>query len=250
MVCLPSLFYSYLEPTIREPYLTPAHIQADPVLAEPQIQKLTAHLDDLPIGSPLCVGTTRRKMNPIRVLRPVLLMVVLVLMSVGQVSSQLPPPPISSFSSRHLADVNGDGKADLVWRHAQTGHVVIWLMNGLAIVGSAVIAQVGDLNWQIVGVADLNGDGKSDLVWRHTQSGHVAGWLMNGLAIAGNAVIAQVGDLNWQITGIGDLDGDRKDDLVWYNTQTGDVIGWLMNNLTIKQGSLISAGVPLEWQIQ
>src|SRR5262245_52892130 len=67
-----------------------------------------------------------------------------------------------------IADVNGDGKADLVWHHTITGQVTVWLMNGPTIATVATVAQVSDPGWQIVGIADVNGDGKADLVWHHT----------------------------------------------------------------------------------
>jgi hypothetical protein len=46
-----------------------------------------------------------------------------------------------------VADVNGDGKADLVWHHTTTGQVTVWLMNGTTIATAAAIAQVSDLGW-------------------------------------------------------------------------------------------------------
>jgi FG-GAP-like repeat len=191
------------------------------------------------------------RMNPMRILRPVLLTVVLMLTSAVQVYSQLPPPPVTlSFSSRPLADTDGDGKVDIVLRHIQAGDVEVWLMNGTTIARSAGIAQVSDFGWQISGKGDLNGDGKSDLVWHHATTGQVMVWLMNGLTITRSAVVAQVNDLGWQIAGVADVNGDRKSDLVWYHTPTGVVVVWLMNGLTITQAAIIAAGVPLTWQIQ
>jgi hypothetical protein len=34
------------------------------------------------------------------------------------------------MSVSNVADFNGDGKADLVWRNATTGDTSMWLMNG------------------------------------------------------------------------------------------------------------------------
>jgi hypothetical protein len=44
-----------------------------------------------------------------------------------------------------LADLNGDGRADLVWRNAATGATVGWLMNGVAPTSSAIL--VSDPAW-------------------------------------------------------------------------------------------------------
>jgi hypothetical protein len=46
-----------------------------------------------------------------------------------------------------------DGKADIVWRHALSGRIVVWLMNGLTRINGAFTTpnELTDLNWQIVG---------------------------------------------------------------------------------------------------
>ena len=46
-------------------------------------------------------------------------------------------------------DLDGDGKADILWRHDPTGTVAVWLMNGTQIQGSGVPGVVADLGWQI-----------------------------------------------------------------------------------------------------
>src|SRR5439155_8937775 len=49
-------------------------------------------------------------------------------------------------------DVEGDGKADLVWRQTQTGDVAVWLMTNVAAgKRSAVVSGGVPLAWHIVG---------------------------------------------------------------------------------------------------
>ncbi|MGZ8833689.1 MAG: FG-GAP repeat domain-containing protein, partial [Thermoanaerobaculia bacterium] len=48
---------------------------------------------------------------------------------------------------------------------------------------SAVLTNVPDPNWKIVGLGDLQGDGKDDIVWRNSSSGDNAVWFMNGPAV-------------------------------------------------------------------
>src|SRR2546427_384453 len=83
-----------------------------------------------------------------------------------------------------VGDFDGDGKADVLWRHAVTGETYVWFMNGLAIASSTPGFAVADPNWKVEGVGDFNGDGKADVLWRHALSGEVYVWLMNGAAIA------------------------------------------------------------------
>jgi len=108
---------------------------------------------------------------------------------------------ISNLDYRVVAagDLDGDGKADLVWFNSATGDVAVWLMDGSAIRVPGLVGTVNDLNWQIEGIGDFDGDGKADLIWRKTNSGDVAVWLMDGVSLKQPAYITQVNDLNWSI---------------------------------------------------
>ncbi|PYR47976.1 MAG: hypothetical protein DMF89_17415 [Acidobacteria bacterium] len=155
----------------------------------------------------------------------------------------------ASWQIMGVGDVDGDGRADLVWRNTQTGDVAVWFMSGTTVRLSAVVSAAVPLAWRIVGVNDLDGDGQADLVWRNTQTGDVAVWFMSGSSVKGSALVAQGVPAVWAIAAMGDLDGDGRADLLWRHTQSGDVSAWLMDGATIKQSDELSPGVPLGWQI-
>ena len=94
-----------------------------------------------------------------------------------------------------MGDVNGDGKADVLWRHT-SGTVAVWLLNGSTIIGSGVPGSVSP-GWTVAGVGDFNGDGKADVLWRDT-AGSVAMWLMNGASIASQSFLQTV-PTSWTI---------------------------------------------------
>ena len=149
-----------------------------------------------------------------------------------------------NFPTRN--DVNGDGKADLVWRHTGSGEIAIWLMNGPTIASSGLLGAV-PFEWQIAGTGDVNADGKADIIWRHSNTGTVAVWLMNGLTVMSVGFPGSTSTV-WQIAGVGDVNSDGKADLVWRHTGSGEVAIWLMNGSTIASSGHLGA-VPLEWQI-
>ena len=47
----------------------------------------------------------------------------------------------SDWTIQHLADFNGDGKADILWRHT-SGFVGLWFMDGPSAIGSGPVATV------------------------------------------------------------------------------------------------------------
>lgn len=147
-----------------------------------------------------------------------------------------------SVTAGNGTDIDGDGKADLVWRNTSTGDVAIWLMKGEQIVSSDFPARV-PLEWQIAGIGDVTADGQADVIWRHNTNGEVAVWEMKGLAIRSVKFPGSI-SINWAIQGVGDVNGDGNADLIWRNSSSGVVVVWVTNGATIGLGS-----VPLEWQI-
>ena len=93
-------------------------------------------------------------------------------------------------------DLNGDGKADILWRHLSTGTVAVWLMNGTSIASTALLGGVPS-DWDIEQVADVNGDGKADVIWQ-SANGTVAVWLMDGTVVDSVEVPGSVSP-EWEI---------------------------------------------------
>ncbi len=95
----------------------------------------------------------------------------------------------SSWLVAGAADISGDGKADVVWRHQSLGMVTGWLMNG-SLRDSGGIMHAGiPLTWRIEALRDIDDDGKYDLIWRNTGNGDMNGWIMNGLSKASGGFI-------------------------------------------------------------
>jgi hypothetical protein len=74
-------------------------------------------------------------------------------------------------------DLNGDGKADLLWYNATSGQTA-WIMNALALQTTPCSLQI-HFGKDVDGGSD--GDGKSDLIWSNTLNHQTAAWLMNGV---------------------------------------------------------------------
>jgi VCBS repeat protein/FG-GAP repeat protein/BACON domain-containing protein len=146
-----------------------------------------------------------------------------------------------------VADINRDGKPDLVWYHQVSGQISTWLMNGTSLIDAVNFSPggVSDTTWRLVAAGDVNGDGNADLIWRHTGAGLVSAWLMNGTSLI-DAVYLNPDRLAtaWQFRSFTDLDGDGHLDIVWQHND-GSLLVWFLENTTRRQAvSLNPAQVP------
>jgi hypothetical protein len=138
------------------------------------------------------------------------------------------------------ADLNGDGRGDLLWQDSTTGTVAAWFMNGAALAASAVYGAVGG-SWRIAGTTP------GTIYWRDG-SGNLAIWQVNASQITASAGLGNV-PTNWVIAGFGDFNGDGVSDFLWRDMTSGLVAIWFMTSeMTIQSGVVIGA-VGGTWNI-
>jgi hypothetical protein len=125
-------------------------------------------------------------------------------------------------------DLNGDGRADIVWRH-EDGRITNWLgrTDGGFTNNDAVALAAVPASWKVVGTGDFNGDGRSDILWRN-DNGALSNWLgradgghTNNDAVAFASVVT-----SWHVADTGDYNGDGRSDILWRN-DNGGLTTWL-----------------------
>ncbi len=149
-------------------------------------------------------------------------------------AAAITPTPDPAWELEGVDDFDGDHRSDLVFRHATSGAVEFWLMNGLARVGAPVPlgnAPTLPLDWQLAVTGDFDRDGWPDLLWRTTATQKLAVWTLNGTDRAGVLVPSpdQAVHPNWDVVAALDYDGDQLRDLLWYNSTSGRIVLWLMD---------------------
>ncbi|MBB6188091.1 protease pro-enzyme activation domain-containing protein [Rhodanobacter sp. MP7CTX1] len=136
--------------------------------------------------------------------------------------------PIMSAASGYvptIADVNGDGYADIVWTNPNNNSVYVWINNQA---GDFVRRQIQDhpAGFTLYGAGDITGTGKTDLIWTNPTSNQMSWWVMNGF----NVVDQQTRSVapGYTMSSIADYDGDGLADILWVGT-AGDVYEWQSN---------------------
>ena len=142
-----------------------------------------------------------------------------------------------------IGDFNGDGKADILWRHT-SGALVIWFMNGTTVARIALSAAPAGLEHR-----------RRRRLQPGRPGGHpLAAYLRRGLHLAPERRQGRrrghpgTAGTDWTIVGVGDFNGDGRSDILWRHT-SGSVLIWLINGTTVSGvGSPGTAG--LDWTIQ
>lgn len=120
-------------------------------------------------------------------------------------------------SSLAVADVNADGKLDLLIANSQSASVGVLLGNGDGSFQKPVTYDSGGNSASSVAAADVNGDGILDIVLADGSSNTTAVLLGNGDGTFQTAVTYGSGGFNANYAAVADLNGDGKPDLVVVN---------------------------------
>jgi hypothetical protein len=169
----------------------------------------------------------------------------------------IPLPP--GWEVRGAGKFDADAKDDLVLYHAETGDVVLWLMNQLAIEQGLPVGNAGALVPVAVDRFDKLDDG-ADLLLFDPTTGDLGVWrLASGVFIGGGLLRNLTAGFAVAATGDFDVDDatDGDADLLIYDVLTGDTELWLMEDgqfvrtdevhgLFSQRGQRFPGGAPLD----
>jgi hypothetical protein len=142
-------------------------------------------------------------------------------------------------------DFDGDGKADLLWRH-ENGATSIWKGTASGFQQAAYNDMSVSTAWRIGGAGDVNGDGRGDIVWQKND-GSISAWYSDGFGFIKEGYVHGPVGSGWQIAGLGDFNGDGKGDLLWRHSN-GYVSTWNSTGTGFQENSFTDQ-VLQSWHI-
>lgn len=182
----------------------------------------------------------------------------------------------NAFEIKRVEDFNGEGRADILFRNADAGSIIIWKMDGSVVdmnFGST-FSGFNLLSYNVVGTGDFDNNGVRDILFR--SGGVMVNWLLQTTGNQFSLIQAPAGQPNspnqsgqvktrsgvaitqltaeWELVGVGDFDktfaanptlADDRDDMLFLNRVSGQMVAWLMNGSEIEESGLLLNGLVI-----
>ena len=148
-----------------------------------------------------------------------------------------------SFQVIAAADLNGDGRDDVLLRRAHRGR---WIHYEMSREGGTFRATrlTQNLLYEFAGIGDLDGDGDHDLLLRHVGDGEWLQYLMTDSTGNGFRDFGMSNDLSHDLVAVADFDGDGRGTALLRDSQLGDWISYDVG--TVRSERLLLAGIETD----
>lgn len=97
-----------------------------------------------------------------------------------------------------VADFNGDGRADILFRNKAAGTLAVWVLNSSTLQAGYGVGTAMSSDWVVQDVGDMDGDRTADILWRSKSTGAVTAWLLRGGGAPAQTATWQV-ETSWAI---------------------------------------------------
>jgi hypothetical protein len=138
------------------------------------------------------------------------------------------------------ADLDFDGRLDVVWHGPGCSSAYVWIMNGTTFVRSDALPEMG-AGWTLIGSRDFNQDMRPDLAWVNDASGDVTVWIMNGVTRLGTLSVDT--PAGWTPVLLGDPQDDGQPRLTLRRPTTEGGVEYAV--AVVSTSGAVGAVVPL-----
>jgi len=144
-----------------------------------------------------------------------------------------------------FGDAYGVGRDDILLQN-DNGQIVVWNMNGGAVVDSQTPGSPG-AGWHVRGTGDFNGDGNTGDVLLQNDNGQLDVWMTSGGQVLNSQSPGMIA-ADWHIRATGDFYGDGRTGVLLQN-DAGGLTVWDMNGGQVMTSQSPGAIGP-DWHIR
>jgi hypothetical protein len=145
------------------------------------------------------------------------------------------------------ADMNQDGKRDLILQSSTTNQIAIWYLNGTAVTGQATLSATPASGLRVAAVGDVIGDHGPDIILQNTTTGQVGLWSLNGTKVVSGGYLTMALPSGWSIRGMGAYGSNHC--LVLQNAASGRIAIWRLLNFSVDLGQYVDVIPGPDWQV-
>jgi hypothetical protein len=140
--------------------------------------------------------------------------------------------PVLGWKLVASADLDRNGKPDLLWQEDASRAISVWYMGGVD--GTVILSAKGISGpipgWRLAASADLDLDDRPDLLWQEDGTGVLVVWFMGGVdgsvPVSGKLISGVIP--GWRMVAAADLDGNGRQDLLWQEDANRLPVVWYM----------------------
>ncbi|MBI4873556.1 MAG: SBBP repeat-containing protein, partial [Acidobacteria bacterium] len=140
--------------------------------------------------------------------------------------SDLATPDMTGWKLAGIADMDKNGKPDMIWQNTGSRRLRYWLMGGArgdTILSSADVQGQEMPGWAVRTAVDMDGNGHADLAWQADSDHQVLVWFMggaDGTQFLSRSWMSTGAMEEWSVAALADMDANGKFDMIWQHDAT------------------------------
>jgi subtilisin-like proprotein convertase family protein len=149
-----------------------------------------------------------------------------------------------------VADMNGDGTNDILWRNSATGTLAQWLMKSSGDISSTRTIGSVPAGWTPRAAKPLDPSSVADIIWQSDAANpQIAVWFMNpNGSVKNSRIVGVTGTKDWQLRGVSRI-LESEQSLVFQNMASGAIAYWRVSAQATVVGTGSLGSVPTEWMV-
>jgi hypothetical protein len=125
-----------------------------------------------------------------------------------------------------IADINNDGRDDVLWRF-DDGILVVSLIDGCNAPTTLTLSDAAKPGWTFVGSGRRGATNQTDLLWTDSGANNLIIWAVAADGGGARTAIPAGAQTGWIVSAVADFTGDQRADILWRNPDGSALTLWI-----------------------